>query len=102
MPVKRPARCGIALGWPPQPILIMSVVQKDKNNALGRMAISFNKSDTDEDLDFEEFSSEDELQQQEEPSPLSSPPTSPGPDADAEDDCLVYGLCNVVNIRFDN
>lgn len=65
-----------------------------------RANISYRDPDTDEDLDLEESSSEDELQQEEEPSPLSSPPTSPAPDA--EDDYFIHGLCDVVNIRFDN
>lgn len=62
--------------------------------------ISYRDPDTDEDLNLEDSSSEDELQQEEEPSPLSSPPASPTPSA--EDESFIHGLCDVVNIRFDN
>lgn len=65
-----------------------------------RATISYRDPDTDEDLDLEESSSEDELQQEEDPSPLSSPPASPTPAA--EEETFIHGLCNVVNIRFDN
>ncbi|KAJ4410935.1 hypothetical protein N0V82_009125 [Gnomoniopsis sp. IMI 355080] len=64
-----------------------------------RANISYRDPDTDEDLDLEASSSQGE-HQQEDPSPLSSPPASPTPAA--EDDCFIHGLCDVVNIRFDN
>lgn len=65
-----------------------------------RANISYRDPDTDEDLDLKGSSSEDELQQEEEMSPLSSPPASPT--LAAEDDVFIQGLCDVVNIRFDN
>lgn len=64
-----------------------------------RAAISYRDPDTDEDLDLLEPEESDE-EGPEDPSLPSSPPESP---ASPEDDVpFVHGLCDVVNIRFDN
>lgn len=60
-----------------------------------RAAISYKDPDTDEDLDeLEESEAETEN-----PS-LTTPPNSPP--ADDDDVSFVHGMCDVVNIRFDN
>lgn len=64
-----------------------------------RAAISYRDPDTDEDLDLLE-PEESEEEETEELSLPSSPPESPAsPDEDVP---FVHGLCDVVNIRFDN
>lgn len=64
-----------------------------------RAAISYRDPDTDEDLDLLE-PEESEQEEPEDPSLPSSPPESPAsPDDDVP---FVHGLCDVVNIRFDN
>jgi hypothetical protein len=64
-----------------------------------RVAISYRDPDTDEDLDLLE-PDESEEEEPEGPSLPSSPPESPAsPDDDVP---FVHGLCDVVNIRFDN
>ncbi|KAJ0125502.1 hypothetical protein J7T55_006851 [Diaporthe amygdali] len=64
-----------------------------------RVAISYRDPDTDEDLDLLE-PEESEEEEPEEPSPPSTPPESPP--SPGEDVPFVHGLCDVVNIRFDN
>lgn len=64
-----------------------------------RAAISYRDPDTDEDLDLLE-PEESEEEEPQEPSLPSSPPESPA--APDEDVPFVHGLCDVVNIRFDN
>lgn len=64
-----------------------------------RAAISYKDPDTDEDLDLLE-TEESEGEEPQDPSPPSTPPESPlSPDEDVP---FVHGLCEVVNIRFDN
>ncbi|KAG8160531.1 hypothetical protein KVR01_010067 [Diaporthe batatas] len=64
-----------------------------------RVAISYRDPDTDEDLDLLD-PEESEEEEAEDPSLPSSPPESP---ASPDDDLpFVHGLCDVVNIRFDN
>lgn len=65
-----------------------------------RADLSYRDPDTDEDLDLEESEESEQEAAQEDPSPLSSPPASPSPRS--EDEVFVHGLCDVVNIRFDN
>lgn len=65
-----------------------------------RAGLSYRDPDTDEDLDPEESEESAEEAAQDDSSPLSSPP--PSPVAVPEDEIFVHGLCDVVNIRFDN
>lgn len=65
-----------------------------------RADLSYRDPDTDEDLDVEESEESEEEAAQEDPSPPSSPPASPS--QLSEDEAFVHGLCDVVNIRFDN
>lgn len=65
-----------------------------------RVELSYRDPDTDEDLDLEESEESDQEGAQDDPSPLSSPPASPSPSE--KDETFVHGLCDVVNIRFDN
>lgn len=67
-----------------------------------RVDLSYRDPDTDDDLDLEESSEDDEEDAQQDPMHLSSPPASPSPSALSEDGAFVHGLCEVVNIRFDN
>lgn len=67
-----------------------------------RINISYRDPDTDEDLELledSEDSNRDELAT--DPTPLSSPPASPA-SIDDEGEPFIHGLCDVVNIRFDN
>lgn len=69
-----------------------------------RVCISYRDPDTDEDL------SEEDYEVQNDRSHLSSPPPSPNRDNDDEEgdgglgqtESFIHGLCDVVNIRFDN
>ncbi|KAI3398155.1 hypothetical protein diail_9777 [Diaporthe ilicicola] len=64
-----------------------------------RTSISYRDPDTDEDLDLLE-PEESEEEEPHDPSPPSTPPESPpSPDENVP---FVHGLCEVVNIRFDN
>lgn len=65
-----------------------------------RADLSYRDPDTDEDLDLDGSEESEEEADQEGTSPLSSPPASPSPPS--EDEVFVHGLCDVVNIRFDN
>lgn len=67
-----------------------------------RVNLSYRDPDTDEDLALEEAEEDDQDDAQEGPMHLSSPPTSPCPSSPSEDESFVHGLCDVVNIRFDN
>lgn len=64
-----------------------------------RANLSYRDPDTDEDLVLEESSSDDEPQHTK-TSSLSSPPASPS--SSAEEETFIHGLCDVVNVRFDN
>lgn len=65
-----------------------------------RANLSYRDPDTDEDLDLEELEESDQEIAKEDPSPLSSPPDSPC--RSEEEEPFVQGLCDVVNVRFDN
>lgn len=62
-----------------------------------RANISYRDPDTDEDLELEE-SEESEEETSQDPSPPSTPPESPSSPGEP----FVHGLCDIVNIRFDN
>ncbi|KUI73705.1 hypothetical protein VM1G_09253 [Cytospora mali] len=64
-----------------------------------RANISYRDPDTDEDLELElEGSEESEEEKSQDPSPPSTPPASPY----SPDEPFIHGLCDIVNIRFDN
>ncbi|KAF3765950.1 hypothetical protein M406DRAFT_236884, partial [Cryphonectria parasitica EP155] len=69
-----------------------------------RANISYRDPDTDEDLDLssEESADDEQDELQQEPIIMSSPPASPVLSEEEEDTSSVHGLCDVVNIRFDN
>lgn len=62
-----------------------------------RANISYRDPDTDEDLELER-TEESEGDETQDPSPPSTPPESPS----RADEPFIHGLCDIVNIRFDN
>ncbi|KUI59929.1 hypothetical protein VP1G_07137 [Cytospora mali] len=62
-----------------------------------RANISYRDPDTDEDLELE-GSEESEEEKSQDPSPPSTPPES----SYSPDEPFIHGLCDIVNIRFDN
>lgn len=80
-----------------------TTTRHDLRRSNKRVVLSYRDPDTDEDLDLEEdSSSEDELQkpEEEDTSALSEVEGSPTPSHETE--MFIHGLCDVVNIRFDN
>lgn len=62
-----------------------------------RAIVSYRDPDTDEDLDLEESEVGEEEESQD-----SSPPSTPSESPYPPNEPFIHGLCDVVNIRFDN
>lgn len=108
-PMRRSTRIATHIAIP-TPVPPENTVEKKRKRKRGagsardlrrprRVAISYRDPDTDEDLDLLE-PEESEEEEVADPSLPSSPPESPAsPDDDVP---FVHGMCDVVNIRFDN
>ncbi|CAN8103841.1 unnamed protein product [Discula destructiva] len=77
-----------------------AVATRDLRRSNKRVGISYRDPDTDEDLDLDESSSEDDVEREGDSPAMSSPASPLTPAMEAE--TFIHGLCDVVNIRFDN
>lgn len=81
----------------------MTATKHDLRRSNKRVGLSYRDPDTDEDLELEgESSSEDELRQQEQEGSLDLSDRQGSPTPASETETFIHGLCDVVNIRFDN